>query len=678
MISKNREKMKKNIFEYVGDLLKTESKYTSKDGKLLKTSVYNDIMTMNEQLLSLLLSDELVKERFFKNINGTLIFDKQKFAWFIESKEFLPDSYTRYINKIGLTHDGNFISKSNDIVLDFPYKDCFLEGKQDKDDQKRKEIFYNEIIASDEINRMLAPKVFTNAKRYTKNGIEENITFNEEDNLIIKGNNLIALASLLKIYEGKVKCIYIDPPYNTRKDSFNYNDSFNHSTWLTFMKNRLELSKKFLREDGVIFVSLDDRELHYCKVLMDEIFGRDCFVREIIWLKGNAQNDAKNIQKNTESILVYTKNVNKGIYKEKKVNEVEVFEENNRFFYKGSSITTGGEGGILNARPNLGNTIYYNPKTKELIGKQDYDIEKAKVSNVEKEVYRDDKDLIDKGFIKIRPPKKNDKLGCWTWSLNKINDEKNNLLVQLNKESYTVVKKEFLSNLDRAKLIYRKNKIFYNIETEVPSNNTINISSSLGSKHLKNLFGKKVFENPKNEHLIEKLLNISTMEGDLVMDFYLGTGTTSSTAHKMKRKYIGIEQMDYIQDVTIERMKKVIDGEQGGISKDIGWNGGGSFIYCELMENSMDLLSKIAKSDEHTISIIKNDIYNDSRLIPYILTDDLKINDEKFEELSLKEKKDILIKLIDKNKLYVHFSDIDDITYHITENDKIFNKKLSL
>ena len=246
----------------------------------------------------------------------------------------------------------------------------------------------------------------------------------------------------------------------------------------------------------------------------------------------------------------------------------------------------------------------------------------------------------------------------------------------MNKESYTVVKKEFLSNLDRAKLIYRKNKIFYNIETEVPSNNTINISSSLGSKHLKNLFGKKVFENPKNEHLIEKLLNISTMEGDLVMDFYLGTGTTSSTAHKMKRKYIGIEQMDYIQDVTIERMKKVIDGEQGGISKDIGWNGGGSFIYCELMENSMDLLSKIAKSDEHTISIIKNDIYNDSRLIPYILTDDLKINDEKFEELSLKEKKDILIKLIDKNKLYVHFSDIDDITYHITENDKIFNKKL--
>ncbi|UWV82722.1 site-specific DNA-methyltransferase [Mycoplasmopsis cynos] len=199
------------------------------DGNLLKATVYADVMTMDERLLTLLLSDENIKNIFFKNVNGTLVFDKQKFAWFIESKEFLPDSYTRYTNKIGLTHNGEFISKSNDVVLDFPYKDCVLEGGQDKDDQKRKEIFYNETIASDEINRMLAPKVFTNAKRYTKDGIEENITFNEDDNLIIKGNNLIALSSLLKRYEEKVKCIYIDPPYNTGSDSFGYNDSFNRS-----------------------------------------------------------------------------------------------------------------------------------------------------------------------------------------------------------------------------------------------------------------------------------------------------------------------------------------------------------------------------------------------------------------------------------------------------------------
>ncbi len=155
------------------------------------------------------------------------------------SKKFLPDSYTRYTNKIDLTHNGNFLLKLNDAILYFPYKDCVLEGGQYKDDQKYEKIFYNEIITSDKINRMLAPKVFTNSKRYTKDGVEGNVSFYETDNLIIKGNNLIALASLLKRYEGKVKCIYIDPPYNTGNDRFNYNDSFNHSTWLTFMKNRL-------------------------------------------------------------------------------------------------------------------------------------------------------------------------------------------------------------------------------------------------------------------------------------------------------------------------------------------------------------------------------------------------------------------------------------------------------
>ncbi|MCU9940241.1 site-specific DNA-methyltransferase [Mycoplasmopsis felis] len=190
--------MNKNIFQTTKEILMNNPKYISKDNKLLKAKVYSDVMTMNKDLLSLLLSNNDIKQRFFIEINGTLIFDKQKFALFIDSKEFLPNSYTRYTNKIGLTHNGEFLSKTNDVVLDFPYKDCVLEGGQSKDHQKRDEIFYNEIIASDEINQMLAPKVLSNAKRYTKDGVQENITFDENDNLIIKGNNLIALASLLK------------------------------------------------------------------------------------------------------------------------------------------------------------------------------------------------------------------------------------------------------------------------------------------------------------------------------------------------------------------------------------------------------------------------------------------------------------------------------------------------
>lgn len=195
--------MNKNIFEIVEEVLKTREKYISEDDKLLKAIVYSDVMTMNNELLSLLLSNEQIKERFFENVDGTLVFDKQKFAWFIESKEFLPDSYTRYTNKIGLTHNGDFISKANDIVLDFPYKDCVLEGGQDKDDQKRKEIFYNETIASDEITKMLAPKVFTKATKYSAEGVEPVTKYSDEDNLIIKGNNLIVLSSLLKSLKEK-------------------------------------------------------------------------------------------------------------------------------------------------------------------------------------------------------------------------------------------------------------------------------------------------------------------------------------------------------------------------------------------------------------------------------------------------------------------------------------------
>lgn len=300
--------MKKNLFETVAEVLKSNSKYVAEDGNLLKAVVYSDVMNMEKELLGLLLSDETIKCNFFKDVNGVLVFDKQKFAWFLESKEFLPDSYTRYTNKIGLTHNGDFISKSNDVVLDFPYKDCVLQGGQDKDDQKRKEIFYNETIASDEVTKMLAPKVFTNAKRYTQEGVEENITFDDNDNLIIKGNNLIALSSLLKRYEGKVKCIYIDPPYNTGSDSFGYNDSFNHSTWLVFMKNRLEVAIKLLADNGVIFTHCDNNEQAYLKVLMDEVFGSNNFIETITVVNNPRGRDYGGIANMHEFVHVYAKN----------------------------------------------------------------------------------------------------------------------------------------------------------------------------------------------------------------------------------------------------------------------------------------------------------------------------------------------------------------------------------
>ena len=606
--------MNNNIFEIVVEVLKTNSKYISGDGKLLKAIVYSDVMTMDKELLCLLLSNAKIKERFFKDVNGILIFDKQGFVWFIESKEFLPDSYTRYTNKIGLTNGGDFISKSNDVVLDFPYKDCILEGGQDKEDQKRKEIFYNETIASDEINKMLAPKVFTNAKRYTKDGIEENITFDENDNLIIKGNNLIALSSLLKRYEGKVKCIYIDPPYNTGSDSFNYNDSFNHSSWLVFMKNRLELAKKLLSDTGSIFIQIDSFEQAYLKVIMDELFGRENFRNAITWKRrGGSANPSNQLNNVVEWILWYSTDRATMEYKpifslnddntQKYIKERFTFVDENGRKYMKSPIQS----------PNYRENLIYDYKGYKTPAKG-YSISREVMEQWDKEG-------------KLAFPDSKDK------------------------------------NINR--------KIFLDEYKGQPINSfwsDIFVINPMSSERIE--FGA----GQKPEALIERILSMVTNEGDLIVDYHLGSGTTCAAAHKMGRRYIGVEQMDYIEDITVERMNKVIDGEQGGISKFVNWQCGGSFVYCELLENASTLIKKIQAASEETISEIKNEIYADERIIPYITKEELEKADEEFASLELEEKKKALISLVDKNKLYVNYSDMDDESYDISESDKAFTK----
>lgn len=630
--------MNKNIFEIVEEVLKTNLKYISDDGKLLKAMVYSDVMRMDKTLLSLLLSEKNIKNTFFEEIEDTLVFDKQKFAWFLDSKEFLPDSYTKYMNKIGLTHNGNFISKSNDIVLDFPYKDCILEGGQDKEDQKRKEIFYNEVIASDEINRMLTPKVFTNAKRYTKDEVEENITFNEDDNLIIKGNNLIALSSLLKRYEGKVKCIYIDPPYNTGNDSFNYNDSFNHSTWLTFMKNRLEIAKKLLSDDGVIFVQCDDNEQAYLKVLMDDIFGNHNFVANMIPLMNprGRQESSYPIAKSHEYIIIYTKITENGVFYNFGVAENKNLNDEFRLL----SLRKSGNASLKEDRPNMYYPIYFD-----------------KVNNKITTNYNSK-------FIEIFPIKTDGTFGRWRWK--KENVENNSDLL--------VCKKNSIGVYD----IYVKDYLIKDGMVKGTKTNTFlidkNIINDKAKEHLKDIFGKDLFDYPKSEFLIHRIIEISTKERDLILDFHLGSGTTAAVAHKMGRRYIGVEQMDYIEDITVERMKKVIEGEQGGISKAVNWQGGGSFVYCELMENANSLIQKIQSSTEDNIVDIKNQIYSDERIVPYITSEELNSVDIEFDNLTLEKKKQVLIKLIDKNKLYVNYSDINDENYYINKKDKIFTQ----
>src|SRR5699024_6197093 len=260
-------------------VLKSDERFISQDGQLLKPRVRDAVNQLDTNLIRSLVTSPLLKGHFFKDVDGITIFDQEKFMWVVSSREFLPDSYTSYRNKIGLSaNDRDLISASSEVTLVWPYKDCVLEGGQDTEDEKRDEIFFNETLAPDQVDRLLAPKAFSNATRYSVQGEERVSEFDENEPLLIKGNNLLALSSLLERYEGQVKCIYIDPPYNTGGDSFNYNDSFNHSTWLTFMRNRLGFARKLLRQDGVIYVHCDDNEQAYLKVLMDQIFGRENFI----------------------------------------------------------------------------------------------------------------------------------------------------------------------------------------------------------------------------------------------------------------------------------------------------------------------------------------------------------------------------------------------------------------
>ncbi len=511
-------------------------------------------------------------------------------------------------------------------MLDFPYKDCILEGGQTKDDQKRAEIFYNEILAPEQVTNLLAPKAFCNAKRYDENGEHKIDSISQNDNLIIKGNNLIALSSLLERYRGKVKCIYIDPPYNTGSDSFGYNDNFNHSTWLVFMKNRLELARKLLRDDGAIFVQCDDNEQAYLKVLMDEIFGRENFVCNFIWQKKTGASDAKNIAVITEYILCYAKTLVPNLFKF----NMESYDIN-RYKYSDEHIESRGnyyidnlDRGGLSYSDSLnygitcpdGTITFPNGRTK----------------------YKND------GWI-------------WKWGKEKVKWALENDFLEFRKSDtkesgWAVCYKNYLF-VDNEGKTTERSAPYKNLILDVLNNDA--------ARELKNLFDNKAFSYPKAEELIQKFIHYITNPSDIVLDFHLGSGTTAAVAHKMGRQYIGVEQMDYIQTIAVERLKKVIAGEQGGISKAQGWQGGGSFVYCELASLNASYVERISscKAESEIISLIEEILQSDF-VSSAVLPSKIDTNAADFKELSFDDKKKFALELLDKNLLYINEADMDD------------------
>ncbi len=652
---------KQTFYNKVLDVLKQDERFFTEEGELLRNAVYEAAMQMDSALIKALYANEATRQRFFTDVDGIAVFDKVGFGWVVNNREFLPDSFTRYKNKIGLRKiNGEYISTSNDIELVFPYKDCVLEGGQTKEDQKRSEIFYNETLASDEVDRLLAPKVFTNAKRYTPDGIEENIgSFEDSDNIIVKGNNLLALSSLLARYEKAIKCIYIDPPYNTGDDSFNYNDNFNHSSWLTFMRNRLTISKRLLRDDGAIFVHIDHHELGYLNVLMDEIFGIENKV-QIISVKTASPAGFKTVNPGpidvTEYILFYTKN--KSQFKFKKSYVPVGYNKNyNLVVKKADSVSD----------------WTFEPIKQAVIKDAGFDSEKeakqkygkswnAIISNLIEQYAYTNADNV----VSIRDPHKP------TEALKQ--------LMQESKKVDTVL--EYKREDGSSGYIYKGGALaFYSNKLQmVDGQLTVtellsDFWSHISWAGIANEGGVKLKNGKKPEKLIKQIFELSTEAGDIVLDYHLGCGTTCAVAHKMGLKYIGCEQLDYGQNDSVVRLNNVIKGDATGISKSVNWQGGGSFVYCELVklnQNYIDIIQNI-KTDEEAV-IVFNNILKTDFISCNINPKDINSEEEDFLALSIDDKKRLLMELLDKNQLYVNYCDIDDETFNISEQDKAFTK----
>ncbi|BAW75627.1 site-specific DNA-methyltransferase [Helicobacter pylori] len=600
------------------------------------------ILQNDEKLLTFMLEDKNAndyKNAFFKIIANSLVFNQKALLECLTNE--LENSFTRFENKIGLYLQGHpkdrSIKSSELVVLNFPFKDNVLLGNAKDNSTKSKELFYHEILHKKEIDTLLKKKALCRFEMHGEGDLESALK-DKNTNYLIKGNNLIALHSLKKKFAKQVKCIYIDPPYNTGNDSFNYNDNFNHSSWLVFMKNRLEVAREFLSDDGVIFVQCDDNEQAYLKVLMDEIFLRENFVSCITHIVKPEGRMYGQVAKTHEYILVYAKNINNLIF-----NEIE--KEGHVFSYvdeKGGFDLQGLENRNFRAFnglniPSLRYGLFIDENQKD--------------SNGFMPVFGEYRD----GLTEVFPDSRNGFDLVWRWGKEKALKE-NHSLVGVFKDRLRVFQK-VRSNTTRAKSIFWDKSMI----------------TQKGTEEIKQIFKTQIFDFPKPEALISRILEVSTNENDLVLDFFAGSGTTCAVAHKMKRRYIGIEQMDYIENITKERLKKVIEGDQGGISKKCDFKGGGSFVYAELKEVNLEIKKQIlnAKSMGECLKIF-NDLNE-----RFLKRADCKIggiHSEEFQNLDLNEQKRIYCTLLDTNEDYLNLGDIDEDAWGIDGITKKYNE----
>lgn len=674
------------LYETLEQHLKKEPNFVTDNGELKKWVVMNKAQNFDEELIELLLQNDTLKDRFFVKVKNVLVFKQNLFIEFLEQKNYLNDSYTKYKNKVGLTIDGKYLKQRNEVALVWPFKDCILEGGQSREEEKREEIFFNEILAQDEITQLLEPKVLTNAKRIDKEGenMLSKINRNEDglitDNLLIKGNNLLCLHSIKNQFIGKIKFIYIDPPYNTggAANTFKYNNTFNHSTWLTFMQNRISVARQLLDDNGAICIAIDDEEYAHLKVLCDDVLGRENYIGTII-VQSNPRGRTINSHFATchEYALFYAKQisyvvVNNQTLTDEQEGDFDKVDNDGKFRFL-PFRRSGGTSTPLE-RPNSEFTLYYSKTAENIIAVGGERLSDSSDEYEPKEILQLDKDgkviaiepndFLQKNksdIIEILPVDVLDKRRVWRWSDRKaiLNAAKNgDFNIVINEGKYTVQLKDRIKEGRKPKTIWSDSKY------DASANGTILLKKLFG--------GDKLFSYPKSIHTVKDAIEIFTdsQANDIVLDFFGGSGTTAHAVLELNkedggnRQFILCEQMNYIETITSKRIQKVLKK-----------NNEGNFVYLELKKYNQTFMERIeeAKSTEALLQIWEQ--MKAKSFFKYSI--DLQAFEnslDEFKQFDLKRQKEILCEILDKNQLYVNLSSLNDADFACTDEEKTLTK----
>ena len=674
MVNMDNNKLK----QLVEKVLKKDERLWDENKTDLNEILLIDLVEhIDEKVIELLLQEKKIREKFFVKIKDVYVFKTNDFRFFIEENK-IDNSFTDYKNRIGLTDGKKFLKDTNDVVLDFPYKDCVLEGGQSTEEGndtyfeyeeektktvkgekvkeesgykekqgKRKEIFFNQVLAHDEIDRLLDHKALTNWKRFNKDGEQEvkEIKRDEDgtikENLIIKGNNLIALHSLKKQFTGKVKLIYIDPPYNTggATDIFTYNNSFNHSTWLTFMRNRLEAGKQLLKNDGFIAITIDHVELFYLGAVADEIFGKENRVGIVtVYINPKGRQHENFFSASTEYMLVYANNINVAKFNnitidEEKSKSFDLEDENGKYrldkFLRARTSTSRTE------KPDFYYPIYASPDLKEITTtKQKRYFEVFPIENKKEYTWKTKKDTFEERL------------------------KEDNFVALKNNGEVQIFNK------------FREQQVFKNLWTDKKY-----FPEFQGTNLLKKILGRNAFSYPKSLYAVLDTIKIMTSDNDIILDFHAGSGTTGHATLALNkedggnRKFILVEQLDEHIEICNERNQKVLAQE----------NINDSFIYCEIAKWNETAKEKILECE----SLDELEKLFDEMYEKYFLNYNLKIKEfkekvlkeENFKNLSLEEQKKMFVAMLDNNQMYVNKTEMADKKFGIDKKDQELTEK---